>query len=406
MHSRSRHYRVVPLLLAVCTACDATQRPASTRPTGTVVESSVPRWSVGNAWQLDTAPEVKIGERDGAPEYALSNVVGGVRLSDGRIVVANRGTHDLRYYDARGKHLRTAGGEGEGPGEFRFIDAIGIERDTVMVWDAFARRVSRFHGNGSFGGSTTLEGLDLPFPVLLGTWDDGSLLLRRRGDADLDVDREGEYVDSVTYLRFSTATGAQIAVLGPYLSGEMFRAVASRHYQVGHVIFGKRSFVATADGGFYQAETDRFAATLHTPDGTPVRTVRRPHAPLRATVADVAAQREKLEQGDDEITRMSPRMAAAQRRLIETLPHRPTLPAITGIHGDRRDNLWLRAYVPPDASAAEWSVFDPRGHWLGIVNVPADFHVLGLGDGWMRARTTDPLAGVERVVLHRLRKPR
>lgn len=398
---------VVALVLLACIgACDATPRLDSTRPTGIVVESRAPRWSAANAWRLDTVPEVVIGEPDGTAEYALSNVIGGVRLSDGRIVIANRGTDDLRYYDARGKHLRTTGREGNGPGEFRFIDAIGIVRDTVLVWDAFARRVSRFDGSGTFAGSTTLESLDLPFPVLLGFWGDGSMLLRRRGDSGQDVDREGEYVDSVTYLRYSARTGERIAVLGPYLDGELFRAVADRHYRTEHVIFGKRGLVATGDSGFYRVETDRFAATLHGPGGTPVRTVRRPHASSRATAAEVAVHREKLEQEDEEITRMSPQMAAAQRRLIETLPHRPTLPAVTAIHVDRQDNLWLRAYVPPDAPAAEWSVFDPQGYWLGIVNVPADFHVLEIGEDWMLARTADPLDGVERVVLHRLRKPR
>lgn len=398
---------VVLIVLLACTgACDATPPPDSVSRIGSVVESRAPRWSSANAWRLDTVPEVAIGEPDGASEYALANVVGGVRLSDGRIVVANRGTHDLRYYDAHGKHLRTAGREGNGPGEFRFIDAVGRAADTLLVWDAFARRVSRFDGSGAFAGSTSMTRLDLPFPVLLGFLGDGSMLLRRRGsDSGQDVDREGEYVDSVAYLRLSATTGAQVGVLGPYLGGELFRAVAGQHYRTDHVIFGKRGLVATVDSGFYRAETDRFAATLHAADGTPVRTVRRPHAPSRATAADLAAQRDELEQGDDEITRMSPQMASAQRRLVETLPHRPMLPAITGIHVDRQDNLWLRAYVPPGASAAEWSVFDPQGHWLGIVEVPAELHVLEIGDDWMLARRTDPLDGVEQVVLHRLHKP-
>lgn len=398
---------IVPLLLIACTgACDAIPPPDSASRTGVVVESKAPRWRGADVWQLDTLPAATIGEPNGGAEYDLSNVIGAARLSDGRLVIANRGTNDLRYYDARGKHLRTAGREGDGPGEFRFIDAIGNVGDNVLVWDAFARRVSWFGGNGAFAGSTTLESLDLPFPVLLGFWDDGSMLLRRRGDSDRDPDREGEYVDSVTYLRYSARTGERIAVLGPYLDSELFRVVADRHYRTEHVTFGRKSLVANADSGFYGVETDRFAATLHARDGTPVRTFRRPHTPARATDTDVAAQIEKLEQEDDEITRMSPQMAAAQRRLIETLPHRPTLPAITQVRVDRRDNLWLRAYVSPDAPSAEWSVFGPDGHWLGIVAIPAGLEVLEIGDEWVLARTVDPLDGVERVVLHRLRKPR
>lgn len=370
-----------------------------------MVESGAPLWRAADAWRLDSIPELAIGEATGAAEYELSNVVGGLRLSDGHVVIANRGTNDLRYYDAQGKHLRTAGREGNGPGEFRWIDAIGRSGDTVLVWDAFARRVSRFRDGGTFAGSTSLARLDLPFPVLLGFLGDGSMLLRRRGDADEDEVHEGEYVDSVAYLRYSSETGAQIGTLGPYFGGELFRAAAGRNYMSDHVIFGRRGLAGTAAAGFYRAETDRFAATFHALDGTPVRTIRRPHSPTRATVADIAAQREASAHGDEEITRMSPQMATAQRHLRETLPHRSTRPALTDLRVDRQDNLWLRAYVPPDAAAAEWSVFDPQGHWLGDVAVPADLEVLEIGDSWILGKRSDPLDGVERVVLHRLRKP-
>jgi hypothetical protein len=396
---------ILLILLACLGACDTSSRADSAPSPGALVESKAPRWSAAEAWRLDSVPQVRIGEADGAPEHALSNVVGAARLSDGRIVVANRETNDLRYYDAQGKHVRTAGRKGDGPGEFRFMDAIGTAGDTVLVWDAFARRVSRFDGRGDFAGSTPLAALDLPFPVLAGFLADGSMLIRPRGDPEKDESREGEYVDSVTYLRFSARTGARIGALGPYLGGELFLATANRNWMSGAVIFGKRGMVAPARQGFYRAESDRFQATFHAPDGTPVRTVGRPHEPVRATAADVAAGREALQRGDEEILRMAPDMAAAQRRLAETITHRSTLPAISQLRVDRADNLWIQAYVPPDASVAEWSVFDPQGRWLGVVEVPATLEVLEIGEDWLLAKAVDPHDGVERVVVHRLRKP-
>ncbi|HVH13587.1 MAG TPA: hypothetical protein VM759_11065, partial [Longimicrobium sp.] len=289
---------------------------------GQVIENSAPRWSAEDAWRMDSVPRVTIGEANGAPEYALSNVVGAVRLSNGHIVLANRGTNELRYYDAHGRHVRTAGRDGDGPGEFRWIDAIANAGDTALVWDAFARRLSRFDDTGDFTSSTSLATLELPFPVLIGFLGDGSMLLRRRGGADDNAAHEGEYVDSVTYLRFSGRTGASIGMLGPYFGGELFRAVVGRNHMSGHVIFGKHGLVATTATGVYTAETDRFAATFHTPAGIPVRTVVRPHTQVRATAEDIAAQRDERAQGDEEITRMSPQLAAAQRLLRETLPHR------------------------------------------------------------------------------------
>ena len=39
-------------------------------------------------------------------------------LADGRIVVSNAGSHELRVFDAQGRHLHSFGRQGEGPGEF------------------------------------------------------------------------------------------------------------------------------------------------------------------------------------------------------------------------------------------------------------------------------------------------
>lgn len=171
------------------------------------------------------------------------------------------------------------------------------------------------------------------------------------------------------------------------------------------MIFGRRGLMTTAATGFYRAETDRFQATFYLPDGKPVRTIRRPHETVRATAADVAATRRLLGE-DDGLVRMDPDLGAVQRRLVEKIPHRSTLPAISQLRVDRQDNLWVRAYVPPDAEMAEWSVFDPEGHWLGVVEIPAALEVLEIGDDYLLAKSVDPTDDVERVVLHRLRKPR
>ncbi|WP_419943063.1 hypothetical protein [Candidatus Palauibacter sp.] len=61
---------------------------------------------------------MSIGTAGGDPAYELFRVGGAMRLSDGRIVVANAGTGELRVYDPDGIHLASWGGQGDGPGEF------------------------------------------------------------------------------------------------------------------------------------------------------------------------------------------------------------------------------------------------------------------------------------------------
>jgi hypothetical protein len=63
-------------------------------------------------------PEITIGAADAGPDYELYRVFGASRLSDGRIVLVNQGSQQLRFYDAAGRFLDAVGRAGRGPGEF------------------------------------------------------------------------------------------------------------------------------------------------------------------------------------------------------------------------------------------------------------------------------------------------
>jgi hypothetical protein len=54
-------------------------------------------------WTLHEPPEAIIGGEGGGLAHQLSTVVGAVRLSDGRIVVADALSREARYFDERGR---------------------------------------------------------------------------------------------------------------------------------------------------------------------------------------------------------------------------------------------------------------------------------------------------------------
>ena len=80
------------------------------------------------SWPVSDEPIVSIGGADEREGYLLHRVVGATRLGDGRIVIANGSTLQLRYYDPEGNHLFDAGGEGDGPGEFRTFEHLTRDR--------------------------------------------------------------------------------------------------------------------------------------------------------------------------------------------------------------------------------------------------------------------------------------
>src|SRR5690606_20467602 len=72
-----------------------------------IVESMGASWEEGDAWRIAAQPALEIGMAEGPPDYLLDQVRGARRLADGRVVIANSGSGELRYYGADGTHLRS-----------------------------------------------------------------------------------------------------------------------------------------------------------------------------------------------------------------------------------------------------------------------------------------------------------
>lgn len=61
-----------------------------------IVTAIAPVWGPDDAWTVHAEPLVEIGTVSGALEYQFSDVVAAARLSNGDIVVADRGASELR----------------------------------------------------------------------------------------------------------------------------------------------------------------------------------------------------------------------------------------------------------------------------------------------------------------------
>jgi hypothetical protein len=92
-------------------------------------------------WTLGPRPLVEIGgEAEGPADFLRIQSV--LRLGDGRIVVADRSSSEIRIFDRNGQHLATFGRNGSGPGEFQAIGWAGRSGDTLLVDDLILRRVT------------------------------------------------------------------------------------------------------------------------------------------------------------------------------------------------------------------------------------------------------------------------
>jgi len=79
-----------------------------------ITENPRPPTASRLGWDLGTVATVTIGELEGSEPYLLDRVRDALVLPDGRIVVVNGGSDELRVFDASGNHVVTWGGRGGG----------------------------------------------------------------------------------------------------------------------------------------------------------------------------------------------------------------------------------------------------------------------------------------------------
>ena len=103
-------------------------------------------------------PEVAIGMALG-DEGQQHQVRAGAVLSDGRIVVLDSGSSELRYYDDEGALVATQGGSGDRPGEYRApLFMFAMPGDSLLVWDVELRRATVVAPDASTVRIIILEG--------------------------------------------------------------------------------------------------------------------------------------------------------------------------------------------------------------------------------------------------------
>lgn len=97
--------------------------------------------------ELGYAEELRIGSLDD-PDAGFSRIRR-VRVSErGEVYVLDMLMREVRVFSTEGEHIRSIGGEGEGPGEFLVPSNMGLLGDTLWVNDPRARRITWFGPDG------------------------------------------------------------------------------------------------------------------------------------------------------------------------------------------------------------------------------------------------------------------
>lgn len=143
--SRTFHHPVFAALSASLLACgDPSPETATADAVATLDSAGVEIVRISDVHALEL-PEVEVRpvhSTTDLPDLHLDRVAGAVFLPDSSLVVADAGASELVFLNRDGSVRARSGREGEGPGEYGWIERVGVGADGALF--AFDRRQRRF----------------------------------------------------------------------------------------------------------------------------------------------------------------------------------------------------------------------------------------------------------------------
>ena len=381
-----------------------------------VVENSRPAWTAGREWTISAKPVLDIGIAGGDFHYQFGSIAGARRLSDGRIVVAEMESSQIRFFDERGAHVRTVGRKGMAAGEFSQIMGLTVLADDTIAVESLGRGHLLFTDRGDYVGTTKLgastDGTPIPGMEIGAFFQGGNAIVVEGLDRPAGQ-RTGTWTDSIPYSLYRR-DGALVRTLGRFPAGKRARTTGEAH----PVAFGPRAQLAATQTTFYRGYPDSYTIRAYSSNGTLQRIIRRNWNPRTLSASDIARFRDTYANSastDNGRAAASVRLKQLKARNLQEMVFAKTLPAFSDMIADGAGNLWgkepkvsdylvatANRAVPPEPT--ESSVFDAAGRWLGQVTLPARLRVTDIGAAHVVAVMVDQ-ADIQHVVVYRLEKP-
>jgi hypothetical protein len=318
----------------------------------------------------------------------------------------------IRFFDAAGKFVGSAGRQGQGPGEFQQVMGTRVIRgDTVVVSDL--GQVEYFSSDGRFArqGASRTRMPEYAFPWIV--MRDGTYLSVAYRMNVIPSAGRSRRISPILHV---TQDGAQVDSIGLLQRGE--EVYDGRQPFGGQVVFSAASTLAADNRRFLVSATDRAEIAEHTLSGRLTRVIRLPHP--RRPVTDEAREAYrayvKAMPGEDGRP-MPPAMRARFDQMLERATFAREFSPFGNMIVDAAGHLWVQHYdyrsvfqTPGPVRTqtlpvpSRWDVVDLTGRWLCTVELPSRFTPSEIGVDYVAGMARDE-DDVERVEVYRLRKP-
>ena len=388
---------ILGLVAAAAAGCEAGGAPASASRDSlgvTIVESTAPSWAEGAGWRIEEEPVVDLVEAGRGDMHLFYRVRDMLRTRSGHLVVGDRGSQQLRIYDADGLFLRAFGGGGEGPGEFLSLwTIVETHEGTLLGMDYRAGGPgAEFDIDSGLITTFRLPGeanpVQHPVPSDI-VW--GLEAGYAMDDEDLEPGLQRHPATIVRLSDDRTSVHAVAQVPG----SELFFLP---EVEV-NPIMGRMTYVVpTGRDEVVVGLADRLEYSILDGRTGDVRLIAGIPG-ISLAVTEEAFDRERQ-------VRLGPNPRPYIRDLLDRLPIPTEKPAYQGLLLDADGNVWAGEFLglADRYGPQDWYVWDSSGVWLGVVVAPARFELMRVGAGEVFGVRRD-LNDVEHPQVLRLVKP-
>ena len=342
---------------------------------------------------LGDEPIFRVGNDESDEATWFSQVRGVGRLSDGSVAVLDRLTAEIRIFGADGRHLRSMGSRGEGPGEFRSAWKLWVlPGDTLWAGDYRPWRYNVFTSDGEWLRAVQLE------PAYINPSRRGGVL-----DTGISVNTVEKRPTPRDY-RVPDTVEVEVHGRGGERLTTLDRLLHSVYGPIGMYLIFTPSGVVEARGNTIALGRTSKPQVRLLDDELRLRRIVRWSVPDRdVAAADVRAWRDDYLQGrPDSPDELSPIDDALARNEI---PAADVFPAFQQLMIGRDGRLWVLPYRRPREDTQRWMGFDADGRFLCHLDHPHDaLTAYEFGPDYWLGVHADEL-GVETVVVYELTGP-
>jgi hypothetical protein len=348
-------------------------------------------------FRLSPSPILVIGSEERGPQYQLDRVYGAVRLVDGRVVIGNSATAELRFYDTRGEYATSAGRKGGGPGEFEEPASIFpmVFGNTILANDMSHARLNRYDAAGKVLKQIALTSSPAAVQSIPEATAGSMLIARVTASPELRGE-PGQRISTRYRYAIYDSTGRQRTPLFEFPTRERIVHAFGGSIRFPYIPFSAEPVLAASRDRVFLIRQGAPEIEVWSLTAQRIDTFRW-NAP-RTKVRDIWTRWRQSEL--EAISRPADR-ARYEDFYSDRLPLPEFVPVADAMHVDPAGRIWIVRTRLPWEPTTRCDVLDSTGRYRGSVMLPPRFTLFQVGADFMLGRARD-YNDVEQVQVYRL----